>query len=157
ALSEALRGARHRAAPERAIELDRRIVVRERPYHQAAQAALGEVAPRRGEQPAPESEPLEFRTQIEFIDLAVVAQAARAIAAVVGVTRDTIGEHQECDAAALAAGGFPPRRPASADQLLELRPRDDAAVGGAPSLIVGVGNGRGVGRPRTANLDEGSA
>src|SRR5215831_8351051 len=78
-LAEALGGACHRTAAQRAIELDCGIVVGQRPDHQAAQPALGEVAPRRGEQPAAEPEALEFRSQIELVDFAVVGEAARAV------------------------------------------------------------------------------
>src|SRR5207247_8748904 len=69
-VAEALGGTRNRAAAERAIELDGRIVVGQRPDHQAAQAALGEIAPGRGEQPAAEAQALEFRPQVAFIALA---------------------------------------------------------------------------------------
>src|ERR1700687_288033 len=156
-VAESLGGARNRAAAERAIELDGRIVVGQRPNHQAAQAALGEIAPGRGEQPAAEAQALEFRPQIEFIDLAVVGEAARAVAAVIGVAGDALGEHQQRDAAALADGGLPPGRAAPADQLLELRTGDDAAICRAPSLIVGLRDGHGVGSLRPANLDEGGS
>ena len=152
---EALGGTRNRAAAERAIELDGRIVVGQRPDHQAAQAALGEIAPGRGEQPAAEAQALEFRPQVEFIDLAVVGEAAGAVAAVIGVTGDALGEHQERDAAALADGGFPPGRSAPADQLLEFRAGDDAAICRTPGVIVGLRDGHGVDGLGPANLDEG--
>ena len=91
-------------AAQRAVEFHRRLVVRQRPHHQALQPALREVAPRRGEQAAAEAEPLILRPQIELVDLAVVEQAARAVAAVVGVARDLVAERQDGDAAALADG-----------------------------------------------------
>src|SRR5579863_7909935 len=46
---ELLRGARHHAAAQRAVKFRRAIVVGERPDHHALQAALQQVAPRRGE------------------------------------------------------------------------------------------------------------
>ena len=61
-----------------------------------------EVAPGGGEQPAAEAEALEFRTQIKLVDLAFEMQAAGAVAAVIGVARDLVAEHQHADAAALA-------------------------------------------------------
>src|ERR1051325_1436245 len=60
-LPEALRGACDRAAAERLVECDGGLVVGERPDHQALEAALRQIAPRRGEQSPPETEPLEFR------------------------------------------------------------------------------------------------
>src|SRR6516162_3866414 len=70
--AEAFGGAGHRLAAERPVEADRRLVVRERPDHQALQSALHQVAPRRGEQLAAEAEALEFRPQVKLVDLAVV-------------------------------------------------------------------------------------
>src|SRR3954471_17596233 len=49
---ELLRGARHHAAAERAIELRRRIVVGEGPDHHALQPALDEIASGGGEEAA---------------------------------------------------------------------------------------------------------
>ena len=77
------------------VELDRRIVVRQRPDHQALQPALREIAARRGEQAAAEAEPLILRAQIELVDLAVIEQAARTVAAVVGVAGDLVAERQD--------------------------------------------------------------
>src|SRR5229473_1989235 len=135
--AEAFGGAGHRLATERPVEADRRLVVRERPEHQALQAALHQVAPRRGEQLAAEAEALEFRPQIELVDLAVVVQAAGAVATIVGVAGDAFAERQHRDPAALADGAVPPLRAAPVDELLELGPRDDALIGAAPSLVMG--------------------
>src|SRR5512141_1751513 len=84
-VAEAFRGTRDRGAAECAIEFDRRLVVRESPQHETLHAALREIAARRGEQPPAKADTLIFRAQIEFVDLAVIDQAARAIAAVVSV------------------------------------------------------------------------
>src|SRR5579872_5715379 len=73
---ELLRGTRHHAPAERAIELGRRLVVGKRPDHHALQAALHQVAPRRREQAASEAEALEFGAQVEFVDFALEVQAA---------------------------------------------------------------------------------
>src|SRR5258708_3212275 len=89
---EALRGARDRAAAERLVERHRRIVVGQRPDHQGLQPALREIAPRRREQAPSESQSLEFGAEVELVDLAVVEQAARAVAPVVRITRDPIAE-----------------------------------------------------------------
>src|SRR5262245_33183159 len=83
--AELLRRARDRTAPQRLVEVDRRLVVGERPHHQALQAALRQVAARRGEETAAEAQPLELRPQVNLVDLAVIEQAARAIPPVVGV------------------------------------------------------------------------
>src|SRR5262249_54196900 len=117
---ELLRGARDHAAAERAIEFGGGIVVGERPDHHALQAALREVALGRGEQAAAEAEPLELGTQIELVDLTFEMQAAGAVAAVIGVTRDLVAEYQHADAAALADRRVPPLRAAAVDELLEL-------------------------------------
>src|SRR5580700_9711787 len=61
-----------RAAAEGTVEFYRRFVVRQRPHDEAANPALGEVAPRRREQPATEAEALEFRPQVKLVDLAVI-------------------------------------------------------------------------------------
>src|ERR1700733_2150862 len=82
---ELLRGARHHAAAERAIEFGSGIVVGERPHHHALQPALREVALGRGEQAAAEAKSLELGTKIEFVNFAFEVQAARAVAAVIGV------------------------------------------------------------------------
>ena len=156
-VAEALGGARDRAAAQRAIEFDGRIVVRERPDHEAAEPALSEVAPRRREQPAPESEALEFRAQVEFVDLAVVGQAARAVAPVIRVARNALLKHQQRDAAAFANRRLPPGRPAAADEFFEFRARNDAAICAAPGLIVRIRDRDGVRGLRPPNLDEGRA
>src|SRR4029077_778386 len=141
-------------AAERLVERNRRLVVAERPDHQALQSALREVAPRRREQPPAEAEPLELRAEIELVDLAVVEQAARAIAPVVGIARDAIAELQQRDAAPFGDGILPPARTAPADQLLEFGTRDDAAIRRPPSRIVRRRDQRGIGWLGAANLDE---
>src|SRR5438477_12093536 len=117
-LPEAFRGARDRAAAERLVERNRRLVIAERPDHQTFQSALREVAARRGEQPPAEAEALELRAEIELVDLAVVEQAAGAVAPVVGIARDAIAELQQRDAAPFGDRVLPPARTAPADQLL---------------------------------------
>src|SRR6185436_18728326 len=100
------------AAAERLVEPDRRLVVGQRPDHQALEPALREVAPRRSEQPPPETQPLEFGAKVKLVDLAIVEQAARAIAPIVRIARDAIAELQERDAAPLGDGVLPPARSA---------------------------------------------
>src|SRR5947207_733940 len=97
---ELLRGAGHHPAAERTVEFRRRVVVGERPDHHALQPALHQIAPGRGEEAAAEAEALEFRPQIELVNLALEMQAAGAVAAVVGVAGDLVAEHQHADAAA---------------------------------------------------------
>src|SRR5580693_8248732 len=121
---EFLRGARDHAAAEGTIELGRGIVVGQRPDHHALQAALQQVAPRCSEETAAEAEALEFRPQIKLVDLAFEVQAARAVAAVVGVARDLVAEYQHADAAALADCRVPPLRAAAVDQLLQFSAGD---------------------------------
>src|SRR5258708_18796879 len=94
AAAKALRGSRDRLAAERTVELHRGLVVGQRPDHQALQSALRQIAPRRGEQPAAETQALILRAQIQLVDLAVIEQAARAVAAVVGVARDVVAERE---------------------------------------------------------------
>src|SRR5262245_8740937 len=79
AVAEPLGRPGDRLATQGTVEFHRRLVVRQGPDHQAFHAALGEVAPRRGEQPAAEAEALEFRTQVKLVDLAVIEQAAGAV------------------------------------------------------------------------------
>ena len=105
--AKALRGARDRAAAERAIKFHRRFVVGKRPDHQALQAALREILARGGKQPAAETEALELGPQIDLVNLAVIKQAARAIAPVIGVAGDVVAELQDGNAAAFADGASP--------------------------------------------------
>ena len=121
--AETLRGAGDRLAAERLVELHRRIVVRQRPDHEAFQSALGEVAARRGEQPAAEAQALVLRAQIELVDLAFVEQAARAVAAVVGVPGYLVAEGEDGDAAAFADRAVPPVGAAARHQLFEFQTR----------------------------------
>src|SRR5262249_23273187 len=95
-----LRGTRHRATAQRTIQFHRRLVVRQRPDDESLEPALDQVLARRGEQAAAETEPLELGTQIKLVDLAVIKQAARAVAAVIGVAGDLLAELQNGDAAA---------------------------------------------------------
>src|SRR6195256_6901052 len=128
---EFLRRARDHAATEGAVKLRRDMVVGERPDPHALQAALQQVAPCGSEQPAAEAETLKFRPQIKLVDLAFEVQAARAVAAVIGITRDLVAEHQHADAAALADRAVPPLRAAAGDQLLQLGAGNDALIGRA--------------------------
>ena len=152
--AEALRGAGDRAAAERAIEFHRRLVIGQRPHHQALQAALHEVLARGGEQATAEAQPLELGTQIKLVDFAVIEQAARPVAPVVGVAGNLLAELQDGDAAALADGRVPPVRSAPVDQLAELVARDDALIGRPPCLVMGRGDVHRIGGLRTANLYE---
>src|SRR5262249_38490628 len=81
---EFFQGTRHHAAAEGAVEFGCGLVVGERPDHHAPQPALREVALGRGEQTSAEAEALEFRAQIQLVDLALKMQTARAVAAVIG-------------------------------------------------------------------------
>src|SRR5262245_22277095 len=90
ARAELLRRARHGAAAERAIELDRRLVVGQRPDHQALEPALRKIAAGGGEKTAPEAQPLKLRPQVDLVDLAVIKQAARPVASVIGVAGNAV-------------------------------------------------------------------
>src|SRR5450830_1250810 len=155
--AEALGRAGDRAAAERAIEFHRPLVVGERPYNQALQAALDQILARGGKQAAAEAEALVFRTQVQLVDLAVIEQAARAVAPVIGVAGDAVTELQDGDAAALADGAVPPIRPAPVDQLVELVARDDALIGRAPCLVMCLGDVHRIGCLGAAHLYEGRA
>src|SRR6202158_4971799 len=113
------------------------MIVRQGPDGEALDAALGEIAPRRREQPATEAEALEFRPEIKLVDFAVIGQAARPVPPVIGIARNGVAERQDRNTAALADSAFPPLRSAPVDQLVKLRPGDDASVCGAPRLIMG--------------------
>src|ERR1700739_4581490 len=125
---EALRGAGHHAAAGRAIEFGGGIVVGQRPDHHALQPALAEVALGGGEQAAAEAEALELGAKIELVDFAFEMQAAGAVAAVIGVARDLVAEHQHANAATLADRRVPPLRAATIDQLFKLGARDDSLI-----------------------------
>src|SRR5690242_15812270 len=81
--AEFLGRAGDRTAAECAIEFHRRLVVRESPHDQRAQAGLLKILARRREQAAAKAETLIFRPQVEFVHLAVVGQAASAVPAIV--------------------------------------------------------------------------
>src|SRR5262249_49119403 len=89
-----LGGARDHAPAEGAIEFGGRLVVGERPNHHALQPALSEVALGGGEQAAAKTEPLEFRPQIELVNLALEMQAACTVTAVISIARDLVAQHQ---------------------------------------------------------------
>src|SRR5262249_15444393 len=122
--------------------------------HEALHAALHEIAPRSGEQPPAETQPLKLGAQVELVDLAVIVQAARPVAAVVGVARDGVAERQQRNAAALADRAVPPVRTAPRNQALEFPARDDSLIGGPPSFVMRVGDRFGIGGACTTNLDE---
>ena len=105
--AEFLRRAGDRLAAERAIKLHGGVVLRQCPHDQGFESALREIAARRGEQPAAKAQALEFGPQIQLVDLAVIMQAARPIASVIGIAGDFVAELQERDAAALADGCSP--------------------------------------------------
>src|SRR3954452_5036488 len=126
---ELLRGARDHAAAECAIKLGRGVVVGERPNHHALKSALHQIAPCGGEQSPADPEPLKLRPQVKLVDLAFELQAARAVAAVVGVASDFVAEHQHADAAAFPNRAVPPMRTAAIDQLLQFGAWNDALVG----------------------------
>src|SRR5262249_17426512 len=91
------------------------------------------------------------------VDFAVVVQAACAVAAVVGIARDLIAECQHRNAAAFPDGAIPPFRSAPADQLVEFHAGDDSLVGRAPSFVVSLRNGRGIGSLGAADFDQDGA
>src|ERR1700754_3256103 len=154
---EFLRGPRHHPPAEGAVEFGRMFVVGERPDHHALQAALHQVALGGGEKPAAEAEALKLGAQIELVDLAFEMQAARAVAAVIGIARALVAEHQHADAAALADRAVPPLRAAAVDQLLQLGAGNDALIGVTPGFIMGRGHRGCVRSFGRSNLDQGCA
>ena len=137
------------------IELHRRSVVRERPHDHALQPAVVEILACCGKQTAAEPEALELRPQINFVDLAVIKQAARAVASVICVARNPVAKLENGDAAAFTDSRLPPVRTAPVDQLFELIARDDTLIGRAPRLVVRLGNVRSIDGLRAANLNKG--
>src|SRR5262249_9117141 len=119
------------------------------------QTALVEILARSGEQSTPKSEALELRPQVNLINLTVIKQTARSVAPVVGITGNSFAKLQDRDAAALADRRIPPVRSAAVDQLVEFVARDDALIGGAPCLVMCVGDILCIGRLRATNLYEG--
>src|SRR5205807_9050182 len=144
-------------AAESAIELDRILVLRELPHEQRFQRALRQIAPRRREQAPAEAQALEFRPQIKFVDFAVIIEAARPVAPVIGIACDLVAKLKERNAAALANRAFPPRRTAPIDEPTQLGARNNSLIGGPPRLIVRVRNRGGIARPGAADFDEDGA
>src|SRR5262249_56576858 len=68
--AKALGGARDCAAAQVAIEADGVFVVGQRPDHQAAHSALGQITARRLKQLAAKAETLKFGSEIKLINLA---------------------------------------------------------------------------------------
>ena len=155
--SEPLGRAGDRLAAERTVELDRGFVVRQRPHHEALQAALREVLARRGEELAAEAEPLEFRAQVDFVDFAIVVEAACAVAAIVGVPGHAVAEGDDRDPTAFADRAVPPVGAAPVDELVQLGAWDDALIGTPPRLVVGRSDGPRVTWLGPADLYEGGA
>src|SRR3974390_2962518 len=116
---------------------------------------MDQILARGGKQAAAEAQALIFGTQIELVNFAVIEQAARAVAPVIGVTGDVFSELQDGDAAAFADGTIPPIRSAPVDQLVELVTGDDALIGRAPCLVMRAGYVHRIGNLRAANLYEG--
>src|SRR5206468_11849324 len=106
---------------------------------------------------AAEAKPLEFRPQIELVDFAVIVKAARTVAAVVGVAGHAFAECQHSDPAAFAHRTVPPLGAATVDQLVELRPRDDALISAAPGVVMSCRDRPCIGRLGAADFDEGRA
>ena len=95
ARAEFFRRAGDGLAAERAIELDRGVVFRQRPDDQAFNPLCARSRRAAVNRRAAEAEPLKFGPQIELVDFAVVVQAARAVASVIGVARDLVAERQD--------------------------------------------------------------
>src|SRR5262249_54107561 len=152
--AEALGGTGDCAATEVAVEVHCGFVIREGPYDEAVETALHEVAARPHEQLSAKPQALEFRPQIKLVDFSVVIEAARAIAAVIGVARNVVAKHENGDPASIADRVFPPGRPPPVDELVEFRTGNYALVGGAPRLVVGSRNLRRIGRLGTTDLDK---
>src|SRR5262249_45202729 len=95
-----------------------------------------------------------FRPQVELVDLAVVVEAAGAVAAVIGIAGDAVAERQHRDPAAFANRAVPPLRAAPVDQLVELGSRDHALIRATPGLVVSRRDRRRIGRLGAADLDQ---
>src|SRR5262249_25143168 len=90
-----------------------------------------------------------------FVYLAVIEQAACAVAPVIRIAGDAVAELEDGDTAALADRRIPPVRAAAVDKLVEFVARDDALIGRAPRLVVRLRHVHCVGRLRATNLDKG--
>ena len=88
------------------------------------------------EQPHAEAETLEFRREIELVDLRLLRQPRRAIAPVARIARDRVLVVEHVDARAAPDRRAPPGRAASRHHSLELDARNDAAIGLPPSGVV---------------------
>src|SRR6185436_9251177 len=104
-----------------------------------------------------EAETLILRAEIEFVDLAVIEQAACAVATVVRVTGHLVAEGQNGDAAAFADRAVPPIGSPARHQLFEFQSGDHTLIRAAPRLVMGVSDGHCVGRLGPTNLDQDSA
>jgi hypothetical protein len=96
----------------------------------------GEIALRRLEHLPAEAAALVFRREIEFENLAAIAERGHAIAAIAGVTRHLVGEIEHNEAGAAGNGPPPPVGAAPHDHPLEFPSRDHAAIGVPPCRIV---------------------
>ena len=113
-----------------------------------------EIGARRFEHALAEADPLIFRRQIKFEDLAAVAERRHAIAAVAGVAGDGVGEVEHDEPRARADRLPPPGGTAPLDHALELTPGDDAAIRVAPRRIVHARDALFVAEPRHPNRYE---
>src|SRR5271155_4292670 len=154
ASAEFFRTARHRLAAERAVELDRGLVLRKRPDDERFQRALRQIAARGGEQAPAEAEPLEFRPQVKLVKLAVIIQAARPVAPVIGIAGDLVAKLQQRNTAAFADRRVPPCRSAAVDQFFKFAARNNTLIGCPPRLIVGIRNRAGIVCLGAADFDQ---
>src|SRR5215468_6146842 len=91
-VAELLDAGVHRMATEPTVEAAGALIVRQRPDHQRAHLVSGEIAPDRREQPPAEAQTLEFRTDVELENLAMVRQARSSIAPIGCIAGDDLSE-----------------------------------------------------------------
>jgi uncharacterized protein DUF3108 len=115
---------------------------------------IGKILLRRLEHSPAETNPLEFRREVELEYLAAIGKGRHAIAAVACIAGDAIVEVEHEKTRAARDRVSPPYRAASSYHSFEFASGDDSAIGVTPSRVVNIRDLRLVAGTRCSNCDE---
>ena len=118
----------HDTPAEATIEANRAVVFGQRPHDKSRVAVGDEITLGGLEHPSAKAAALVFRRDIEFENLAAVAQRRHAIAAVTGVAGDRFGKVEDDQSRAAGDGAPPPSWTTADDHSLEFAAGDDPAI-----------------------------
>ena len=120
------------AAAGAGIEGQRIVVLLQRPDHQTLQAVRGKRSRAAAKQAGAQPDALIFRSQVEFVDLALLRQLAGAVAADRGIAGELAADLDDQHGRGAADRVGPPLAAAPVDHAVQRPVRDDAGIGAAP-------------------------